>query len=334
MNRLLTVLLAFAFAHCCEAVRCDEADGDATRSKYGATDVEIRLRDGSTVRGEITSPESLTLKTAYGTLNIPVTRVVSLRAGLRVSTVEDTEITAAIKDLDSDEYNVRGQAQKKLESLASRAAPALRQARDKASPEARTRIDALLKKSSGAETKPNADDSVKSDEFEAAGKLEIETLTVKNRIGDLKVKLADIDSVRWLARGSAKNITLEGQAALEDWVDTGMESNPGDKIVVSCSGTINLFGQYESTPTGCNNYGGARSFLVGAVIGRVGLSGKPFLIGNAKTWVPQVRGRLFLKIYCMDNLLNNGSNPTTGSYTARVSSGYLADAAQADEPGK
>jgi hypothetical protein len=287
--------------------------------------VEVRLRDGSLVIGQLTNANAVELKTAYGTLSFPLANIVAILPALRPSKENDTEIVAAIKNLDNDDFNTRGRAQASLEEFGARATFSLREAREKASVEARTRIDLLLKKIAAQNPKLAETDTVKSTEFEAVGKLQFDALGVKNRIGEFKVKLEDIQSIQWLCHGAAKGVVLDCSTALDEWIDSGIDAVPGEKIVITSSGTITLFGNNQSTPDGSPNFNNGRGFLVGAVVGRIGSSKKPFTIGSSKSWVPQTRGRLYLKIYCPEEILNNNSsNPSTGSYTVRLSSGVLA----------
>ncbi|MCY3024331.1 MAG: hypothetical protein NTW87_35590, partial [Planctomycetota bacterium] len=51
------------------------------RPRYGPRDVEVRLQDGSVIRGEIQGVEAVALKTDYGLLNFPVTRILHINRG-------------------------------------------------------------------------------------------------------------------------------------------------------------------------------------------------------------------------------------------------------------
>ena len=307
---------------------------DASKEKFASNQVEVRLRDGSVLLGELAGSDSLALKTTYGTLTFPLNHILRVRAGFRLPKQDETEILAAIKDLDSDEFNIRGAAQKKLEERGASAASVLRDAKAKASAEARSRIDAILKRIADNNPKLTLDDSIKSDEFEATGTLQFDALTVKSHIGDVKVKLEDLETVRFLANGSDKTITLEIGAALSDWIDTGVDTSPGEKLSFTCTGSVNLFGNYQTTPDGNTNWGN-RPFLTGAIIGKLGDNGKPFLIGSAKQWTTANRQRIFVKVFCADNAMNNNNNPSTGEFKVRVATGIWSEdvAATGDEAG-
>ncbi len=322
MKRLALLISAFMF--CVPAFAGGATDHDTPDEKFAPNQVEVHLRDGSMLLGEISGVDALSLKTPYGTLNFPLNHVLRVRAGFRLAKQDETDILALIKDLDSDEFNVRGQAQKRLEERGAAAASVLRDVKGKVSAEARSRIDAILKRIGDNNPKLVLDDSIKSDEFEATGTLQFETVTVKSHIGDVKVKLEDLDSIRFLANGSDKSLTLDASTGMDDWFDTGVDSTPGEKISVTCTGTVNLFGNLQTGPEGTTNWGN-RPFLTGAVVGKLGDTGKPFLIGATKQWATPNKLRLYVKIFCAENTANNNTNQSTGEFKVRVATGVWSD---------
>lgn len=301
--------------------------GDDAALPYKASDVEVRMRDGSVVRGEIRGAETLALKTAYGVLAFPVQEIVSVRPAERIAAKDVQEIEAIAKALDHDDFAQRSEAQRKLESFGSAAVEPLKVARQNASAEGRNRIDAIIKKIlSSAVSKPLADDLIRTGDCRALGTLQAEALALSNKLGNLSIKFEDIESVRWLCKGQGKTLELAADAAVRGWIDTGVETTPGEKIVVLCSGAINLFNSGNvSGPAGTPNWSNCgAAFLVGSVIGRLGQDGKPFVIGGIKQWVPNTRERLYLKIYCTDDALQN-QQPCTGQYKVRLGTGSWAD---------
>src|SRR5215471_20005479 len=98
--------------------------------------------------------------------------------------------------------------------------------------------------------------------------------------------------------------------ASQQWVDTNIDLNPGEKVQLTASGEI-TYPQEGKTPE--RQFGPAglpRSFSDvlhqypvgdagrGALVGRLGPvdSGQPFLVGAGKEFVAPVAGRLFLGI--------------------------------------
>ena len=288
--------------------------------------VEVRLQDGSLLRGELTGLDVLTLKTAYGILQYPLARIWRVQVGSRTPPQDLGEVTATLKELDSDEYAVRTGAQQKLEALGPPALAALREAHanTKASAEARVRIDAVLKKMIAAGIKAPVDDAVCSEEFEALGRLQVDTLTLKNSLGNLQIKVDDIESIVWLNRGVSVNLNLDTTSALDEWIDTGVDPLPGTKLAIFCDGKIKLASQ-ETGPQGTSQWNNSRPFMIGAVIGKFGSSGKPFLIGAAHQAVASSRERLFLKIHCPEEILPANQRKATGAFGVRIGTGCRAE---------
>jgi len=306
-----------------------DLDGANEPRKYSGTEVEVRLRDGSLVRGDLTGLDSIVLKTKYGMLSFPLTRMLSIIPRVRVGTEEQTEIKRLIKDLDNDDYNTRGKAQKKLEQSGAQAVIMLREALPLATAEQRARIDSVLKKLE-AKGRVEVDDLVIADEFQARGALQLETLPVHSIAGDMAIKLEEIAQVRWLGNGTTKTMALDAALAVEDWIDTGVDAVAHQPLVVNCSGMIQLFGSNPAGPQGMNNWG-ATPFLTGAVIGKLGESGKPFLIGTGKRMRAESSQRLFVKIYTAPQ--TQSGNPSNGEFSLQIATGTWADEPMQPSPG-
>jgi hypothetical protein len=332
MKRLALTLFGFTFCAMLLAGDADERGASGAHEKAAINQVEVRLRDGSVLHGDLTGVDTIALKTTYGTLNFPLSHILRIRAGFRLSKQDETDILGAIKELDSDDFNVRGLAQRRLEERGAPAAAVLRDAKAKATPEVRNRVESILKKIAENNPKLVLDDIIKSDEFEATGSLQFDSLTIKSHIGDVKVKLEDMESMRFLANGADKSLSLEASAGLDNWVDTGIDSTPNEKVSIFCSGSVNLFNNYQTTPDGNTNWGN-RPFLAGAVVGKFGENGKPFLIGAAKQLVAANRQRLFVKIFCPENVVSSNSNPSSGEFRVRIATGIWADDATAADDG-
>jgi hypothetical protein len=121
-----------------------------------------------------------------------------------------------------------------------------------------------------------------------------------------------------LAQTAPKAIEISGR---ELWVDTGLDLNAGDEVVIQASGTLTVSGSTQVTPTGGRRgwRDMLRSYPVNsaapwALIGRLGSNGtaRPFLIGESLKWAAPRPGRLFLGIN------RSGTEPTTGSFRATV----------------
>jgi hypothetical protein len=301
------------------------AAGDRGRD-FGPLDVEVRLRDGSQMRGEVMALDTLKLKTAYGVLNFPVSDLRQLQFGARLTEKDARGIQEAIALLDSDDFASRSEAQTRLERFgASALAPLKTALKTSNSSEVRSRIESLLKRLEKKAGSVTTDDRVTATELDMSGELELKSLRFRNAIGDLTVKIEDLESVRWLAAGQIKAFSIDARKGLQGWIDTGVNVAPNDPIALTASGSINLFGSCISTPSGHNNWG-ANPFMVGSLIGRIGKSGEPFMIGTGKRWTGAERERLYLKIFCLpDHLRSADRSSNTGSYRVRIATGGWID---------
>ena len=323
MSIVLTVALFLAQgAHALSS----DAPEIAVESKFTSRDVEVRLRDGSVLRGELSGPESISLTTSYGELSFPLENMLRLKAAQRMPAQDLIAIAAAIKELDSDEFAHRAEAQKILEGFGPSAAAILKEAREHASAEAYTRIGAVLNRIAEKDSrKLQLEDVVKSDEFEAQGALKADVFKLKHKLGDLEVKRDDVDVIRWLGKGNTRNLELEVNIAMKQWTDTGLDSMPGEKFAIVATGTINPFGSSNITgPAGSANWGDATP-LTGALIGRFGPGGNPFIIGAGKQWRTDKKERLYLKIQCTEKIAAQNRRPSQGHFKIRMATGTWAD---------
>src|SRR5215472_5311792 len=107
--------------------------------------------------------------------------------------------------------------------------------------------------------------------------------------------------------GASSHITVN---ASQQWVDTNIDLNPGEKVKLTASGEITYPPEGKSQERTFGPEGLPRSFTDvirqypvgdagrGALVGRLGAadSGQPFLVGAGKEFVAPVAGRLFLGI--------------------------------------
>jgi hypothetical protein len=107
--------------------------------------------------------------------------------------------------------------------------------------------------------------------------------------------------------GVSSRVTVD---ASQQWVDTNVDLNPGDKVQVTASGEITYpqEGKTQGRKFGPDGLPRGFSGLLhqypvgdgghGALIGRLGPpdSGQPFLVGAGKEFVAPVAGRLFLGV--------------------------------------
>ena len=295
--------------------------------RYGPRDVEIRLRDGSRIRGEITGIEMLTVHTEYGDLKVPVSDLRRLARGDRLTAEEIRGIEVVLKELDSDEYEKRQVAQRNLEAFGMRVFDLLTQALSNASAERRTRLQSMLKKilEKGGR-RPPVQDVVRTQRADIRGYLEVQKFPVKTRFGTLEVVFDELDSIRWLAYGELREETVEALAGSLDWIDTGMQAFEGEEVSMRASGQISISG-IQATPAGTsNNWGNTQPHLVGTLLAKIGSDGKPFVVGEGVKTVASANERIYLKIFVLPNMINrNQSGNYSGGYKVTLATGVQVE---------
>jgi hypothetical protein len=285
--------------------------------------VEVRLKDGSTLRGELKGNEPVTLKTSFGALKFPLEELQLVIHGDSGAETDAQHIAAAIADFKGSDADKRTSAERDLEDAGKDSLDALFALRSSATPELKPRIDDLLKRILiQSESSIVTKDCVRATKFGASGTLEIQKLSLSSKLGDLTLKISDVDSIRWLAHGDMKTVELDSALALREWTDTGVEAMVGEPLSINSSGNVVLFNS-QVTPAGISN-NQDQVFPFGAVVGKLGPDGEPFLIGEDKSWKPDSNQRLYLKIFVADDVLQNNvnnNNRSRGHFTVRIACG-------------
>lgn len=120
---------------------------------------------------------------------------------------------------------------------------------------------------------------------------------------------------------ASQSVTQFRLSANAGWVDSGFSAQTGQSVTITAYGQvvtapINVFGRGSvSGPDGqwniCPNYDGAPPCAMenapfGALVGRIGVDGTPFLIGSNSTFTAEASGDLYLAVN--DLLIYYGDN--------------------------
>lgn len=133
---------------------------------------------------------------------------------------------------------------------------------------------------------------------------------------------AKISSPANFSEVKARQQTTLPVALDRPWIDTGVYLAQGQSVTVTARGTMNWYtgscnGKCLSTPAGipCPGGGPKRLGLTClSLIGLIGVSGRPFYVGDSLTFTTPAAGELFLGVND-DNVADN-----TGDWTATISS--------------
>lgn len=291
---------------------------------------EVRFSDGSIVRMTLLE-ENLDVLTKYGKLTIPLSEIRRVEFGLHVPPDVSLQITQSIKRLASDVYKERDGASKELIQVGHFAFPSLQKASKSGDTEVAYRAVSLIKQI--AERVPpellrlRDDDVVHTAEFTIIGRVTSQTLKAHSpHFGEVAIKLSELRTVHMKQQGGKSDLVVDAGkfgSALDQWCDTGILVDAGQRLLITGEGQVDLWpqgpGQYMAAPKGYNTAGKGGQFMAGALIGRVGETGKMFFIGERYDGAAAEEGRLFLQI-----VPSPWNNASTGNYRVRVQTDYAA----------
>ena len=155
------------------------------------------------------------------------------------------------------------------------------------------------------------DDEIVAMKFTIRGTLLVEKFKIATRYGVLELPKKDIKTVLVSTpSGVTKTVVVSGSTHVgtEAMKDAGIDVKKGDKIVISASGTAHIRNWgINVSPEGDPSYGTHYSGIpAGALMGRVGKSGKLFKAGTNYTGIADCDGRLYLGIAVRNRYSNTG----------------------------
>lgn len=314
--------------------RAVDAAAPADRSETADT-VRVHLMEGSVVSGTL-SVDALTVKTAFGTLEIPVEHVVSFTPGLGSHPQLQDRIGRLVQKLGSNDAAERDQAQRELADFGPGIRSQLERHRKDPDAERRTRIEKILEDvemqanddSFAEDSKPSliVEDTVETDRFTIVGQIAPESFRVETPFGPLTVALKDI---RYVARETDRKPEVRARATVDasslpqiGLKDTGVRIQRGDLVSVTASGSIVMTpwgNNVTSSPDGAgmNVPVYANGIPSGALIGRIGRNGEDILIGARNEFTATASGTLYLGVAMSHQFANQGYT-FPGTYEVRI----------------
>ena len=299
--------------------------------------------DGSNVKVVVLEP-SMAVTTKYGKLVVPLGELRRVELGFRYPPGVEDKLTAAIDKLAAPAYSEREEAGLQIYELKQYAGPMLKRATTDTNPERRQRAAVLLetvRRSVPAERVDAKDyDLIETAEFQLRGRLDAASLKIRTKqFGEAEVSIAEMKQFRAVAVAAPTDeLTLDAavysKLNSQAWLDTKIDVTNGSDLTVTCTGSIDQWpqeaGKYVCGPAGNGNQapnqrGAVRVFgpnqvrnsiaMSGAVLGKIGEGGQPFLVGASLKWdkVPET-GRLFLQIAPS----HWGNDNATGAYKVRI----------------
>lgn len=324
----------------------DASSSNNTTKPANPRQIRVHLMDGSIIAGEMTVSQ-IEVKTEFGTLTVPVEKIISITPGLHSHTKLAEKINKLIKELGGPDYKAREEAQKELLSMG----PAVRdivadhtESKNAELKRRATEIVAKLDEAAGGsedsfedeDTKPRKwvkFDIVKTSKFTIAGKISPSEFRITSKYGPLKVSLNDIQRTerQFTAKEAVlARVTVKGQKLVQRGLQsTKVRVNAGDTVTVTATGTVVMSPWGSSSqvgPDGASNYGtwygpsqGGRntSFYGGCLLARIGGSGGYIKIGSRAKFVAKKSGVLQFGI-AMNNSYTSSSYYYPGEYKLRI----------------
>jgi hypothetical protein len=291
---------------------------------------EVRFGDGSVVRMTLLQ-QQLDVMTRYGKLSIPLADIRRIEFGLHIPDGRGAQISSAIKQLGSDVYRDREGATRDLLQAGHWACPALQRASKSTDPETAQRASQVLKQISD-KTSPELlrlkeDDIIQTSEFTIVGRIVSPTLKAQSpHFGDVSLKLCDLRAMHIRQQCNTGELFVDAAkygCEADQWLDTGVTLDPSMRLVVVANGHVDLWpqtpGQYVAGPKGYNAVGKGTQFMAGALVGRIGENGKPFLVGDRYDSSVGEEGKLYLHI-----VPSPWNAPSVGSFHVRIHTDPLA----------
>jgi hypothetical protein len=245
-------------------------------------------------------------------------------------------VAAAIEKLNSDVFAEREAASRDLMALAPASYWPLVEATRAEDLEVKKRAQSVLakleKKFPVEELRRKPHDLIQTPTFTIAGLIQGGTLKVKPAyFAETQLKLGNLRSLRSL--GSGREVTVAVDAARyamppgTAWMETKVSVRARSRLVVAASGEIDMYplagsvGQYRAGPDGPKwaggiaMKGGAGSVIAspGMLLGRIGTSGKEFVLGAKYDGLAEDEGVLYLRI-----VPSPWNNASSGEYKVTI----------------
>ena len=318
----------------------DEPEIDTKQPETAPVDpqnLKIELWEGIKITGKI-QVDSIRIKTDFGTLDVPISRIEKIYPGLNSYPNIRKELDQLVDDLGNKDFDVREAAQRALANRGMMVQRVLLEtgAKEELNAEQRKRLSELTKELENyreemeyeGETLEERvlieEDTIVTDQFAIVGKIELETFEFRTRFGNLKVALQDIKQGNrdvFAAPDTIKRmVSVKGDAFFQrSPVSTRIRVNKGDRISISASGTVNWTNWSRSSGAeGLTNMGQYQGITSGALTARIGNGGKLIKIGEKESFVAKTSGTLYLGVAMMDNYVNQNGYSWTGSFRTRV----------------
>ncbi len=303
--------------------------------KIGQQFAQLHLRDGSIIGGDIKTL-SIDVKTKYGVLTVPISRVSKIMPGLNGNPEQKEKIGTLVEGLGADDAAIRDASQRDLIAMGLKIKKVLNTFDDGGVAERGKRLaeiraefneieEELEKELLSPEAPLDFNDTVVTPDFSIVGEIQQKEFDVSSKFGRLRVQLGDIMLAdRMIARGRPeirKNVTVDALAFFQkEPQSVGIRVNKGDKISIQADGIVQWTNwNNSSTPDGLTNRSSWQGINSGKLVARIGTNNANCVAVGAKgEFVAKKSGILYLGISMRDSYARSANYTWTGNYKAKV----------------
>ena len=321
-----------------EAPQETAVNTDSLKSETPSVDdqfLRIEMWDGTVVSGIVSIP-AIDVETEFGSLQIPISRLVDFRPGLVSLPDLKAKVNMLVEQLGDREFKTRESAHRELVAMGPMLAGMLSQLDDGGDAERKKHlvkikeeVTSLLEEDededgSSSRSSISEGDRIQTPEFAIVGKIVQEEFQVKSKIGDLRIMLSDVKRAdRGMAVKSQtlrKTVSVPGSTFFQKKpLSTKIRVNKGDKISITASGVVQWTNWNQTaSPDGLPNQGNWNGLSNGSLAARIGKEGSVTGIGSDNTFTAAKSGILYLAIAMPDNYVNNTGYRWTGKFKTKI----------------
>jgi hypothetical protein len=305
------------------------APGPVVKVPAKPVPAEVHFQDGSVVKVALLQ-DTIQVATRYGKLFVPAREVKEITFGRRFPEGVRKRIDAAVARLGGRDFKDREKASAELLALGELSYAALVRAeksRDlEVAKRAKELVEALAAKYSEERLLAPAHDVLDTEAFTIIGHVTSPTLRVSTAyFGEARLRLGDLRNLRTsAAEGDVLRVRVDAAkwaGPAPAWLETRAQVRARTELRIRAAGKVDLYplpnwvGQYMSGPGGLPRAGavGPQGHPPGALLGRIGKNGTPFLIGEDYRGRPAEGGKLYLSI-----APSPWNNASSGEYIATI----------------
>ena len=290
-------------------------------------EVVAHFTDGSVIR-RVRLADNLEVQTRYGKLSVPIQDVRRIEFATRIPEEIAKQIDRAIEQLGSKNFMARESASKELAGIGARAHAAVKKAAASSDMEVARRAKEILTQIEDTipaeQLRQRPHDVIRTTDSVLTGQILSATLRAKTgTFGETQLAVAELQTVH--LETQVRAVALDGAKFPFDkrnWVDSGIVVDAGCDLKIHATGEMDLCtknapGQQRCGPDGSPNFGQyADGTLPGMLMGRIGESGTPFVLGShGQLKAAGATGKLYLSV------ISAGGEQMSGNYQVRVTTG-------------